>query len=174
MAGEIESADVDFDVIVIGAGVAGCVTAYQLAVKGHSVLLVERGAQPGSKNLSGGIFYCRAMKSLGVDFRTNWVGGKTVTVPELLESGFKAVFIGVGAGLPVFLGIPGENLIGVFSANEYLTRVNLGRAYKFPVADTPYFPAKRVVVFGGGNVAMASLPTAISSSLPVSRNSMRA
>jgi glutamate synthase (NADPH/NADH) small chain len=103
----------------------------------------------------------QAMKALGVEFRTNWVGGKTITVPELLADGYNAVFIGVGAGLPIFLGIPGENLIGVFSANEYLTRINLGRAYKFPATDTPYFPGKRVVVFGGGNVAMDSARTAM-------------
>lgn len=72
------------------------------------------------------------LRQNNVEFRTNWVGGRTVSVQQLFDEGYKAVFIGVGAGLPQFLGIPGENLIGVFSANEYLTRVNLGRAYEFP------------------------------------------
>jgi glutamate synthase (NADPH/NADH) small chain len=101
------------------------------------------------------------LRTLGVDFVTNYVGGKTVTVQELFDQGYKAVFIGVGAGLPWFLGIPGETLIGVFSSNEYLTRINLGRAYDFPNWDTPIFPAKNVVVFGGGNVAMDSARTAL-------------
>jgi len=84
-----------------------------------------------------------------------------VTVAELLEQGYQAVFIGVGAGLPLFLRIPGENLNGVLSANEYLTRVNLGRAYAFPEYDTPVLPGKRVTVFGAGNVAMDAARTAI-------------
>ncbi len=76
-----------------------------------------------------------------MEFRTNWVGGRTVSVQQLFDEGYKAVFIGVGAGLPQFLGIPGENLIGVFSANEYLTRVNLGRAYDFPISTRRPIPA---------------------------------
>ncbi len=101
-----------------------------------------------------------AMKTQGVEFHTNWVGGKTITVQELLDQGYNAVFIGVGAGLPKFLRVPGENLIGVFSANEYLTRVNLGRAYKFPEYDTPAYTGRNVVVFGAGNVAMDAARTA--------------
>ena len=101
------------------------------------------------------------LKQLGVTFVPNCVGGKTIQVQELLDEGFNAVFIGVGAGLPKFLGIPGENLIGVFSANEYLTRVNLGRAYEFPKYDTPVYPGKKVTVFGGGNVAMDAARTAL-------------
>ena len=101
-----------------------------------------------------------AMKAQGVEFHTNWVGGKTVTVQDLLDQGFNAVFIGVGAGLPKFLRVPGENLIGVFSANEYLTRVNLGRAYNFPAMDTPAYTGKNVAVFGAGNVAMDAARTA--------------
>jgi len=161
----------DLKVACIGSGPASLTCAGYLAGLGISVTVLEALHELGGVLVYGIPEFrlpkavvrreIQAMKSLGVDFRTNWVGGKTVTVPELLESGFKAVFIGVGAGLPVFLGIPGENLIGVFSANEYLTRVNLGRAYKFPVADTPYFPAKRVVVFGGGNVAMDAARTAM-------------
>ncbi len=101
-----------------------------------------------------------AMAAQGVEFFPNWVGGKTITVPELLKQGYNAVFIGVGAGLPTFLNVPGENLIGVFSANEFLTRVNLGRAYNFPKTDTPAFIGKHVAVFGAGNVALDSARTA--------------
>lgn len=97
---------------------------------------------------------------LGVEFRLNHVGGRTVDVKDLLTA-YDAVFIGVGAGLPIFLGVPGENLVGVFSANEYLTRVNLGRAYNFPEQDTPAFPGKNVTVFGAGNVAMDAARTAL-------------
>ena len=102
-----------------------------------------------------------AMRTLGVDFKTNWVGGKTILIQELLDQGFDAVFIGVGAGLPRFMDIPGESLIGVYSANEYLTRVNLGRAYAFPEYDTPVTRGKHVAVVGGGNVAMDSARTAL-------------
>ncbi|WP_243438716.1 NADPH-dependent glutamate synthase [Fundidesulfovibrio soli] len=102
-----------------------------------------------------------AMRALGVEFHTNWVGGKTITVDDLKAQGFNAIFIGVGAGLPKFLRVPGENLIGVFSANEYLTRVNLGRAYEFPKSDTPAYTGKNVVVFGAGNVAMDAARTAM-------------
>ena len=101
------------------------------------------------------------LRQNNVEFRTNWVGGRTVSVQQLFDEGYKAVFIGVGAGLPQFLGIPGENLIGVFSANEYLTRVNLGRAYDFPNFDTPTYPGKHVTVFGAGNVAMDAARTAL-------------
>ena len=100
------------------------------------------------------------LRLAGVDFHLNSVGGRTVEVEELLET-HHAVFIGVGAGLPMFLGVPGENLVGVFSANEYLTRVNLGRAYDFPHQDTPAFPGKNVTVFGAGNVAMDAARTAL-------------
>lgn len=100
------------------------------------------------------------LRDLGVEFKLNHVGGRTVEVSDLLEN-YDAVFIGVGAGLPIFLGVPGENLVGVFSANEYLTRVNLGRAYNFPEQDTPAFPGKNVTVFGAGNVAMDAARTAL-------------
>ena len=101
------------------------------------------------------------LRQNNVEFRTNWIGGRTVSVQQLFDEGYKAVFIGVGAGLPQFLGVPGENLIGVFSANEYLTRVNLGRAYDFPNFDTPTYPGKHVTVFGAGNVAMDAARTAL-------------
>lgn len=100
------------------------------------------------------------LSEMGVDFRLNHVGGRTFDVKDLL-AGYDAVFIGVGAGLPIFLGVPGENLVGVFSANEYLTRVNLGRAYSFPEQDTPAFPGRNVTVFGAGNVAMDAARTAL-------------
>ena len=100
------------------------------------------------------------LRELGVKFHLNHVGGRTVDVAELRKN-HDAVFIGVGAGLPVFLGVPGENLVGVFSANEYLTRINLGRGYDFPEHDTPPFPGKHVTVFGAGNVAMDAARTAL-------------
>jgi glutamate synthase (NADPH) small chain len=161
----------DLKVACIGSGPSSLTCAGYLAARGIPVTVFEALHEVGGVLVYGipefrlpkGVVRqeIEAMKTLGVEFRTNWVGGKTITVPELLESGYNAVFIGVGAGLPTFLGIPGENLIGVFSANEYLTRVNLGRAYKFPATDTPTFPARRVVVFGGGNVAMDSARTAM-------------
>lgn len=100
------------------------------------------------------------LRMLGVNFKLNHVGGRTVDIQDLLKE-YDAIFIGVGAGLPIFLGIPGENLVGVFSANEYLTRVNLGRAYNFPEQDTPCYPGKHVTVFGAGNVAMDAARTAL-------------
>ena len=100
------------------------------------------------------------LRQSGVEFHLNSVGGRTVDVADLRKD-YDAVFIGVGAGLPTFLGVPGENLVGVFSANEYLTRVNLGRAYDFPTQDTPAFPGKNVTVFGAGNVAMDAARTAL-------------
>ena len=101
-----------------------------------------------------------ALQELGVEVHLNCVAGRTVQISELLQK-HDAVFIGVGAGLPKFLGVPGENLVGVFSANEYLTRINLGRAYKFPEYDTPAFHGKIVTVFGAGNVAMDAARTAL-------------
>ncbi|MBO4300535.1 MAG: FAD-dependent oxidoreductase, partial [Desulfovibrio sp.] len=100
------------------------------------------------------------LRGAGVTFHLNNVGGRTVDVADLTKE-YDAVFIGVGAGLPVFLGVPGENLVGVFSANEYLTRVNLGRAWDFPRHDTPAYPGKHVTVFGAGNVAMDAARTAL-------------
>lgn len=161
----------DLQVACIGSGPASLTCAGYLAGRGLAVTVFEALHELGGVLVYGIPEFrlpkavvrreIQAMRDLGVEFRTNWVAGKTVTVSELLEDGYQAVFIGVGAGLPRFLGIPGENLIGVFSANEYLTRVNLGRAYTFPAADTPIFPGKRVVVFGGGNVAMDSARTAM-------------
>ncbi len=101
------------------------------------------------------------LRNLGVKIETNYVIGRTKTIDELFEEGFQAVFIGVGAGAPVFMNIPGENLIGIYSANEYLTRSNLMKAYRFPEYDTPIVRGKRVAVIGGGNVAMDSVRTAL-------------
>jgi len=100
------------------------------------------------------------LRKMGVEFHTNWVVGRIETIDDLLER-FDGVFIGTGAGAPLFLKIPGENLNGVYSANEYLTRSNLMKAYLFPEADTPVAKGRRVVVFGGGNVAMDSARTAL-------------
>ena len=160
----------DVRVACVGAGPASLTVAGTLAAQGIGVDVYEALHEPGGV-LVYGIPEFRlpksvvrrevdAMSALGVRFYTNWVGGRTIGIDELLERGYKAVFIGVGAGLPTFLGIPGENLIGVCSANEYLTRVNLGRAYAFPDWDTPVYPGKQVVVFGAGNVALDSARTA--------------
>ena len=102
-----------------------------------------------------------ALKKLGAEIELNAVIGKLDTVDDLLAEGFDAVFIGTGAGLPNFMGIPGENLGGVYSANEYLTRSNLMKAYRFPEYDTPIIRSRRVAVVGGGNVAMDSARTAL-------------
>ena len=101
------------------------------------------------------------LEKLGAKLELNTVVGRIVSVDELFEQGFDAVFLGVGAGLPKFLNVPGENLIGILSANEYLTRTNLMKAYRFPEYDTPIPKAKEVVVFGAGNVAMDSARTAM-------------
>ena len=151
-------------VACLGSGPASLTAAGYMAANGIKVDVYEALHEPGGV-LVYGIPSFRLPKDVvatelaglshaGVDFKLNWVGGRTITVQDLFEQGYKAVFIGVGAGLPIFLGVPGENLVGVFSANEYLTRANLGRAYNFPAMDTPFYPGKNVTVFGAGNVAM--------------------
>ncbi|MEG2173070.1 MAG: NADPH-dependent glutamate synthase [Desulfovibrionaceae bacterium] len=160
----------DIKVACLGSGPASLTAAGFLAAKGIKVDVYEALHEPGGV-LVYGIPAFRLPKDvvatelnglirMGVDFKVNWVGGRTITVDDLFAQGYKAVFIGVGAGLPMFLGIPGENLVGVFSANEYLTRVNLGRAYQFPAYDTPVYLGKHVTVFGAGNVAMDAARTA--------------
>jgi len=150
-------------VAVVGSGPAGLTCAGDLAKKGYDVTVFEALHIPGGV-LVYGIPEFRLpkdivrheienLKALGVEIVTNAVIGKTETVDELLEDGFEAVFIGSGAGLPRFMNIPGENLNGVYSANEFLTRTNLMKAYKDNSA-TPIIRAKRVAVVGGGNVAM--------------------
>ncbi|HUV56002.1 MAG TPA: FAD-dependent oxidoreductase, partial [Dehalococcoidales bacterium] len=142
----------------------GLVAAADLAKLGHSVNLFEALHVAGGV-LMYGIPEFRMPKeivqaevdyvaSLGAKIELDSVVGKTVTIDELLSSGYHAVFLGTGAGAPMFMNIPGENLNGIYSANEFLTRVNLMKAYKFPEYDTPVTVGKRVAVVGGGNVAM--------------------
>lgn len=158
-------------VAVVGSGPAGLACAGELRRFGHAVTVFESLHDPGGV-LTYGIPEFRLPKSIvaaeiealrlmGVEIVTDAVIGATYTLDELMgEQGFDAVFIGVGAGLPVFLGVPGENLNGVYSANEFLTRVNLMRAYEFPKADTPVWRGRKVAVVGGGNVAMDAARTA--------------
>lgn len=158
-------------VACVGGGPAGLSCAGYLAAKGAHVTVYEALHEVGGVLVYGIPGFrlpkdvvrreVQALRGLGVVFRTNWVGGCTFQLSELFDQGFDAVFLGVGAGLPRFLNVPGENLLGVFSANEYLTRVNLGRAYAFPAYDTPPPPTGRVVVVGGGNVAMDAARTAL-------------
>lgn len=155
---------------VIGSGPAGLTVAGELARRGHGVTVFEAFHKPGGV-LVYGIPEFRLPKviverevafvrSLGVEIRTNVVIGRTLSIKDLFDRGYGAVFIGVGAGLPSFLNIPGENSLYVYSANEYLTRANLMKAY-LREADTPLARGKRVVVVGGGNVAMDSARTAV-------------
>jgi glutamate synthase (NADPH/NADH) small chain len=158
-------------VAVVGAGPAGLTVAGDLIQLGHEVTIFEAFHRPGGV-LVYGIPEFRLPKSivaaevsylerLGVTINVNQVIGKSITVDELFQAeGFDAVFVGVGAGLPQVMGIPGENLGGVYLANEYLTRVNLMRAYAFPRYDTPVVCGKNVCVVGGGNVAMDAARTA--------------
>jgi glutamate synthase (NADPH/NADH) small chain len=157
-------------VAVIGAGPAGLTVAGELAKKGHRVTIFE------ALHIAGGVLIYGIpefrlpkailkaevdyLQKLGVELRTSFVVGKTATLEDLKKDRFDAFFIGTGAGLPNFMRIPGENLVGVYSANEYLTRVNLMRAYEFPFYDTPVVRGKRAAVIGGGNVAMDSVRTA--------------
>ena len=159
-------------IAVIGAGPAGLTCAGDLAKLGHSVTIFEALHKPGGV-LVYGIPEFRLpkqivdaevdyLKRLGVRIECDYVVGMTRTIDEMItEDGFDAVFIGTGAGLPYFMGIPGENLNGVYSANEFLTRVNLMKGFEFPNhADTPIPMAKRVAVIGGGNTAMDAARTA--------------
>lgn len=157
-------------VAVIGAGPAGLTAAGELVRKGHDVTVYEALQKTGGV-LVYGIPEFRLPKKIvqsevdrlvraGVKIETNVVVGRTWTIDELREK-FDAIFIANGAGLPVFMNVPGENLKGVYSANEYLTRVNLMKAYQFPYgSDTPVIKGKRVCVVGGGNVAMDAVRTA--------------
>ncbi len=159
-------------VAVVGSGPAGLTCAGELAKSGYDVTIFEALHEPGGV-LVYGIPEFRLpkkdvvaaeienVKSLGVKIETNVVIGKSTTIDELIhEEGFEAVFIGSGAGLPKFMGIPGENANGVFSANEFLTRNNLMKAYREDY-DTPIFKGKKVAVVGGGNVAMDAARTAL-------------
>ena len=152
-------------VAVVGSGPSGLTAAGDLAKMGYEVTVYEAFHTPGGV-LMYGIPEFRLPKNIvqteidklkkyGVKIETNTIIGKTLLVDELLEDmGYDAVYIGSGAGLPSFLGIEGEELNGVYSANEFLTRINLMKGYKFPEYDTPIYCGKKVAVFGGGNVAM--------------------
>jgi len=158
-------------VAVVGAGPAGLTIAGDLVKLGHDVTVFE-GLHEAGGVLIYGIPEFRLpksivaseidyLKTLGVKVVTNTVIGRTKTVDDLFDEGFDAVFLGVGAGAPVFMNIPGENLNGIYSANEYLTRSNLMKAYRFPEYDTPIAIGKNVGVIGGGNVTMDSARTAL-------------
>lgn len=158
-------------VAIIGSGPAGLSCAGDLIQMGHDVTVFEALHELGGVLVYGIPEFrlpksivkaeINSLKKLGVDFRTNSVIGFTDTIDELLSNGYDAVFVAVGAGLPYFLNIPGENLNGVYSSNEFLTRVNLMKAYRFPEFDTPVFNCKNknVAVFGGGNTAMDAVRT---------------
>ncbi|MBT3172575.1 MAG: NADPH-dependent glutamate synthase, partial [Rhodospirillaceae bacterium] len=162
----------DEKIAVIGSGPAGLVCAGQLADMGYPVTVYEALHAPGGV-LRYGIPEFRlpnavldweidVLRQRGVEIANNIIVGKTIALDALLDDmGFAAVFVGTGAGLPKFLGIPGENLNGVFSANEFLTRINLMRAYDFPVSDTPMKVGKRVAVIGAGNTAMDTVRSAL-------------
>lgn len=157
-------------VAVVGSGPSGLTCAGDLAKKGYKVTVFE------ALHTAGGVLVygipefrlpksivakeIEGLKALGVDFETNVVIGKTLTIDELFDDGFEAVFIGSGAGLPKFMGIEGESLKGVYSANEFLTRSNLMKAYRDD-SDTPIMKGGKVVVVGGGNVAMDAARTAL-------------
>lgn len=158
-------------IAVVGSGPAGLTAAADLAREGYQVRLFEALHATGGV-LRYGIPEFRLPKDiidqevaeiekLGVDIQLNVIIGKTITIEELFEEGFQAVFIGTGAGLPKFLDLPGKNLNGIYSANEFLTRVNLMKAYKYPEYKTPVKIGKQVAVVGGGNVAMDSARTAL-------------
>lgn len=158
-------------VAVVGSGPAGLTTAAYLAKMGHRVTIFEALHVAGGV-LTYGIPEFRLPKdvvqaevdyvtSLGAELKLDSVIGKIDTIDELLSNGYDAVFLGTGAGLPMFLNVPGENLGGIYSANEFLTRVNLMKAYKFPEYDTPVSIGKRVAVIGAGNVAMDSARCAL-------------
>ena len=158
-------------VAVVGSGPAGLTVAGDLLLKGHDVTLFEAFHKTGGVLIYGIPEFrlpkaivaseVAGLEKLGLKIECNMVVGSIVSIDELFEEGYDAVFIGVGAGLPRFLNIPGEDLIGIYSANEYLTRANLMKGYKFPEYDTPIIRGKDVVVFGAGNVSMDSARTAM-------------
>ncbi len=158
-------------VAVVGSGPSGLTVAGDLIQKGYDVTVLEAFHKPGGV-LVYGIPEFRLPKAivaqevnflerLGVNVQVNAVVGRTVSLDELFEQGYEAIYLGVGAGLPRFMNLPGENLIGILSANEYLTRANLMKAYRYPDVDTPIPIGKNVVVLGAGNVAMDAARTAM-------------
>jgi glutamate synthase (NADPH/NADH) small chain len=160
----------DIKVAIVGSGPSGLTCAAELAKLGYTVTIFEALHATGGV-LRYGIPEFRLprtildlevnrIKALGVEIYTNFVIGRTATIDELFDEwGFKAIFLGTGAGTPTFMGIPGESLSGVYSANEYLTRVNLMGAYRFPEFDTPIKVGESVAVIGGGNTAMDAVRT---------------
>jgi len=156
---------------VVGSGPAGLTCAGELAKMGYQVTLYEALHKPGGVLVYGIPEFrlpkaivareCAYVESLGVEIKADYVIGRTLTVDQMLENGHDAIFLANGAGLPTFMDIPGENLNGVYSANEFLTRSNLMKAYRFPEYDTPIAVGKRVAVIGGGNVAMDAARTAL-------------
>lgn len=159
-------------VAVVGSGPASIAAAADLCKAGHKVVMFEALHKTGGVLVYGIPEFrlpkslvekeINKLKDLGVDIQTNFLVGRTRTIKELMEEDhFDAIFVGTGAGLPKFMNIPGENYVGVFSANEFLTRSNLMKAYDETNAATPIFHAKRVAVFGGGNVAMDAARTAL-------------
>ncbi len=157
-------------IAVVGSGPAGLTVASDMAKLGYKVTVFEALHAPGGVLIYGipefrlpkKIVYAEVdvLRRMGVEFVYNYPIGRVETMDELLER-YDAAFIGVGAGAPSFMRLPGENLLGIYSANEYLTRSNLMRAYVFPEADTPIVRGRRVVTIGGGNVAMDSARTAL-------------
>jgi glutamate synthase (NADPH/NADH) small chain len=158
-------------VAVVGAGPAGLTVASELAKKGHTVKVFEALHSAGGVLVYGIPEFrlpkkivqreCDYIQKLGADIQVSFVVGKSSTIDQLLQNGYDAVFIGTGAGLPYFMNIPGENLNGVYSANEFLTRVNLMKAYLFPEYNTPIRLGRNIAVIGGGNVAMDSARTSL-------------
>ncbi len=160
-------------VAIIGSGTGGIVDAADTRRAGHDVTVFEAFHKPGGVMVYGIPEFrlpkaivqqeIEPLKQMGVKIVTNFIVGRTRTIEQLMkEDGFDAVYIGVGAGLPTFMNVEGESLVGVYSANEYLTRANLMKAYQFGSgADTPIARSKRVAVVGGGNVAMDSARTAV-------------
>ena len=151
-------------IALVGSGPASLIAAFDLVRKGYRVTVFEALHELGGV-LAYGIPNFRLpreiireeidrLRKMGVEFRTNYIIGKTRTIEELFAEGYQAVFLGTGAGLPHLMGIPGENLVGVYTANEFLTRLNLMEAYRFPESDTPVRVGARTVVVGGGNSAM--------------------
>jgi len=160
-----------YKVAIVGSGPAGLCCAGELARYGIKVTIFEALQKPGGV-LRYGIppfrmprdvldFEIDYLKKLGVDFVGNFIIGRTKTLDELLVEGYSAVFLGLGAGIPSFLGIPGENLCNIYSANEFLTRINLMSAYKFPEYHTPVNIGKKTLVIGGGNTAMDAARAAL-------------
>jgi len=156
---------------VVGAGPAGLTVAGEMAKLGHDVTIFEALHKPGGVLIYGIPEFrlpkaivqteCDYVMKLGVEFRTSYVVGQLGTLDSLMEDGYEAIFVATGAGLPYFLGIPGESLNGVYSANEFLTRTNLMKAYLFPEYDTPIRLGRNVAVVGGGNVAMDAARCAV-------------